>query len=143
MTRFRTIAQAMKARIEEIPELAGKVVVYRRSDIESEFARRMNKTRGKAVVIRLLSAKNVTQGKSSYYAGRFSVTLFTVPLLTQKDAEDADDLMTAIEAKLQGWWPPAVSSNTVMWLQCGEVTYPDDDTFDVTQLTISAPGNLN
>ena len=132
----------MKARLEEIPELAGKVVVYRRSDIESAFARRMNKGRGKAVVIRILSARNVKDGKASYYVGKFSVALFTVPTLTQKDAEDADDLMTAIEAKLQGWWPPAVASNKVMWLQCDSVSYPDDEVFDVTLLTLSAPGNL-
>lgn len=142
MTRFRTIALAMKARLEEIPELAGKVVVYRRSDIESEFSRRMNKSRGKAVVIRLLSARNVKDGKASYYAGRYSVTLFTTPLLTQKDAEDADDLMTAIEAKLQGWWPGGVASNKAMWLQAELVEYPDDDVFDITRLTLSAPGNL-
>jgi len=142
MTRFRTIAQAMQARLEEIPSLAGKVVVYRRSDIESEFTRRMNKARGKAVVIRIISARNAKDGKVSFYAGRYSVTLFTVPLLTQKDAEDADDLMTAIEAKLQGWWPTGVSSNKAMWLQCGDVTYPDDEAYDITQLTVSAPGNL-
>lgn len=142
MTRFRSIAQAMKARLEEIPELVGKVVLYRRSDIESEFGRRMNKTRGKAVVIRILSARNVKEGKASFYAGKFSVTLFTVPLLTQKEAADADDLMTAIEAKLQGWWPDGVSSNKSMWLQGELVEYPDDDVFDITRLTLSAPGNL-
>jgi hypothetical protein len=142
MIRFRTIAQAMQARLEEIPALTGKVVVYRRSDIESEFNRRMNKTRGKAVVIRILSARNMKEGKVSFFAGKFSVTLFTVPTLTQKDAEDADDLMTAIEAKLQGWWPDGVASNKAMWLQCEGVEYPDDDAFDITRLTVSAPGNL-
>lgn len=142
MTRFRTIAQAMKERLEEIPELAGKVVVYRRSSIESEFSRRMSKARGKAVVIRILSARNVKDGKASFYAGTYTVTLFTVPLLTQKDVADADDLATAIEAKLQGWWPGDVSSNKAMWLQCGPIEYPDDDTYDATRITVRAPGNL-
>ena len=142
MTRFRTIAQAIKARLEEIPELAGKVVVYRRSDIESEFEKRMNKTRGKAVVVRLMSSKNVSRSKSSFYTGRYSVALFTVPLLTARDAKDADELMTEMEAKLHGWWPEGVSSNTTMWLHCEGTSYPDDPTYDVAVLTLSAPGNL-
>ena len=132
----------MKARLEEIPELVGKVVVYRRSDIESEFKRRMDKTRGKSVVIRTLTAANVKDGKSSFYAPVYSVTLFLVPLLTQKDVEAADDLTTAIEAKLQGWWPAAVPSNKAMWLQCGPIEFPDDDTYDVVRITVRAPGNL-
>ncbi|WP_193214802.1 hypothetical protein [Luteolibacter marinus] len=142
MTRFRSISQAIKARLEEIPELAGKVVVYRRSDIESEFGKRMAKTRGKAVVVRLMSSKNASRSKSSFYTGRYSVALFTVPLLTAKDVKDADDLMSEMEAKLHGWWPPEVSSNTAMWLHCEGTTYPDDPTYDVAVLSLTAPGNL-
>ncbi|WP_193211350.1 hypothetical protein [Luteolibacter marinus] len=56
MTRFRSIAEAIKARLEEIPEIAGRVIVYRRSDIESEFTKRMNKARGKAVVVRIAAS---------------------------------------------------------------------------------------
>jgi len=143
MTRLRSIAEAMKTRLEEIEELAGKVVVFRKYDIESEFDKRMAKTRGKAVIVRLLGAKNVQKKQSSFYTGTFSVTLFTAPLLTQKDVMDSDDLMTAIEAKLQGWWPTAVASNNVMWLQCDGVSYPEDPNYDVSLLTVQAPGNFN
>lgn len=129
----------MKARIEEIPELAGRVVVYRRADIESEFERRMAKTRGRCVVIRLASAKNESKAKTSAYRGFYGVALFTAPLLTQKDAKDADDLMGEIEAKLQGWWPDDMPSNRAVYLTSEGITFPDDASYDVAVLAIRSP----
>ena len=142
MTRLRTIAEAIKTRLEEVPGLSGKVVVLRRATIDTEFDKRMNKVKGRAVIVRLLGARNIGKAKSSFYVGTFTVSLFTVPLLTQKDVEDVDDLMTAIEGKLQGWWPENVPSNSVMWMNCDGITYPDDRAYDVSVLTVNAPGNL-
>lgn len=138
MSRLRTIAECMKDRLEEIPELAGKVVIYRRSDIESEFQKRMEKAKGKAVVIRLISGKNESQGKAkARFSGSYTVTLFTVPVLTQGDAKDADSLMDEITAKIQGWWPPSVPSNGTIYLQTGALTFPDDADYDVSNLTVT------
>jgi hypothetical protein len=129
----------MKTRLEEIEELEGKVVVYRRSDIESEFEKRMNKSRGKCVVIRTVSAKNESKTDTSQFGGIYSVTLFTVPLLTQKDAKDADDLLAEIEAKLNAWWPNTIPSNLRMKLRSDAITFPDDPAFDVALITFRSP----
>ncbi|QJE95957.1 hypothetical protein [Luteolibacter luteus] len=148
MLRLRTIAHAMKSRLEEIPELQGKVVVFFRANVGTEFEKRMTKTRGRAVIIRLLTGQNTGgKAKTSFYVGNYAVDLFTVPLLTQKDIKDADDLMTEIEEKLQGWWPPEVPSNRSMYITCGSVTFEaatgrDGAVYDVATLTAQAPGNL-
>lgn len=129
----------MQARLEEIPELEGKVVVYRRADIDSEFEKRMNKSRGKCVVIRTVSAKNESKTDASQFGGLYSVTLFTVPLLTQKDAKDADDLLAEIEAKLNAWWPQSIPSNLRMKLKSADITFPEDPSFDIVQITFRSP----
>jgi hypothetical protein len=130
----------MKDRLEEIEELTGKVVVYRRSDIESEFERRMAKTRGKCVVVRSVSAKNESKNDTSQFGGLYSVTLFTVPLLTRDDAKEADDLIAEIEHKLNGWWPDTIPSNFRMKLKSDGITYIEDPEYDVVQLTLRTPG---
>lgn len=148
MLRLRTIARAMKTRLEEIPELQGKVVVFFRANIASEFEKRMSKAKGRAVIIRLPSGKNSGgKSKSSFWTGSYAIDLFTVPLLTQKDVKDADDLMTAIEEKLQGWWPEEVASNRSMWITCDGITFDaatgkDGTVYDLATLTVLAPGNL-
>lgn len=129
----------MKERLEEIEELTGKVVVYRRSDIESEFEKRMNKTRGKCVVIRAVSGKNESKTDASQFGGLFSVTLFTVPLLTRGDAKDADELIAEVEHKLNAWWPDSIPSNLRMRLKSDGLTYIEDPEYDVVQLTFRSP----
>ena len=129
----------MKARLEEIEELAGNVVVFRRADIESEFEKRMAKTRGRCVVIRVISARNESQTDTSQFGGLFSVTRFSSPLLTQADAKDADDLMAEIEHKLNKWWPSSLPSNRRMLLKSSDLTFPEDPDYDVAQLTFRSP----
>jgi len=140
MSRPKTIGFAIVARIEEIPELAGKVIFFRRADIESEFLKRMNKTAGKAVLVRLVGAPNLTPDKqTARYGGSYTVELFTAPTLTAKDAKDADELMQLIADKLHGWWPSEVPSNGLMRCSCGTITFPDDPQFDVAVLPVEAP----
>lgn len=139
MSKLRTLAFLIQDRLEEITELAGNVVVYRRSDIESEFEMRMNKVRGLCVVVRLLSAQNDSGRKTSLFAGSYSITLFTVPVLTQHDAKDSDALMAEIEAKINGWWPASLQFTGTSWLKSGGITYPDDKSYDVSLLTVKSP----
>ena len=144
MSRLRTIAFAMKNRLEEVPELKGKVVVFRRADIESQFETRMGKTRGRCVVIRLIRGKNTSPNKlKARFAGTYTVTLFTVPLLTQKDGEDADDLMQAIIDQLHGWWPDNVPSNGTIWCNTDSLTFPEDPAYDIASLLVEAPRTSN
>ena len=140
MSRLRTLAQAIKVRLEEISELAGNVVVYHRSNVETEFEKRMAKTRGKCAVIRLFRGKNQSRDKvKPRFRGLYSVTLFTVPVLTQKDAKDSDQLMEDIIGKLHGWWPSEVPSNGSIWCDCDSITYPEDSEYDVSVLTVETP----
>jgi hypothetical protein len=140
MSRLRTLAFAIKDRLEEIPELAGNVVVFRRADIETEFEKRMAKAKGRCVVVRLLRGKNASRDKlKPRMAGSYSVTLFSSPLLTQKEAKDSDALMEEIVAKLNGWWPPSVPSNGAIWCSCDTITFPEDADYDVSLLTVEAP----
>ena len=129
----------MKARLEEIAELTGNVVVYRRSDIESQLETRMAKTKGKCVIIRLIKAKNESKSEASFFTGDYTVSLFTVPLLTAEDAKDADDLIAEIEGKLNGWWPDSLASNSRMFLRSGDLAFLDAPEFDITQLTVKSP----
>jgi hypothetical protein len=144
MLQVHTIAEAIKTRLLEIPELKGKVVAFHQPNIDAEVEGRLNKTGGLAVVIRLTSTVNASKSrKSSYYVGRYTVSLWTLKLLSPKDVTRFDALEAAIEAKLQGWWPANVPSNKVMWIQCDGHSYPENPIFHVSSLSISAPGNLN
>lgn len=129
----------MKARLEEIEELAGKVVVYRHYDIESQFETRMAKAGGKCAVIRMISAKNDSKHKKSMFSALITVTLFTVPLLTQSDLKNADALIAEIEGKLNDWWPVSLPSNLVMSLKSGDISFPNDPEYDVTAITFRTP----
>jgi hypothetical protein len=129
----------MKARLEEIEELAGNVVVYRHYDVESQLQTRMAKSAGKCVIIRLISAKNESKAKASQFVGTITVTLFTLPLLTQSDLKNADTLVAEIEAKLNDWWPATLPSNRVMSMKSGDITFPDDPEFDVTSIIFRTP----
>jgi|APGre2960657404_1045060.scaffolds.fasta_scaffold00544_7 hypothetical protein len=130
----------MKARLEDqIPELADRVIVYRRHDIESQFEQRMAKSKGRCVVIRLISAKNTSKADASFYEGNFTVSLFTVPLLTASDTKDADDLLAEIEAALNNWWPTTLKSNTRMKLKSGDITFRDENEFDIAQIIFTSP----
>lgn len=145
MARLRTIAEAMKDRIETIPELAGMVVVFGRGDIESEFEKRMRKARGRCVVIRIYRAKNDgAKRRTGYYRATYTVTLFMAPLLTQKDVKAMEDLEAEIEHKIHGWWPPTVPHNGNARLEVDDITYPDDPDYAVSRLLVmTAPVPLN
>ena len=144
MSRLRTLSLAIKERLEEIPEFAGKVVVFRRYDIESEFERRMAKARGSCVVVRLIRGTNTSRKKlKARFAGLFTVSIFTAPLLTRRDAKSADELIEEVAEKLHGWWPEDVPSNGAIWCECGTITYPEDVDYDVTTITVDAPGSSN
>lgn len=140
MSRLRSIALAIAGRIEEIPELAGKVVVWGRGDLESEFKKRAEQTMGRCVIVRLLDGKNTSKSKTiARMGGSYTVTLFAVPLLTQKDAMDSDALMDAIIDKIHGWWPPSIPSNGIIWCEVDTMDYPDHPSYEVSVLTIKAP----
>lgn len=129
----------MKSRIETIPELSGNVVVYRSKDVESELKKRMAKTKGKCVIIRLITAKNESKTDKSAFIGNYTVTLFTVPLLTAGDAKDADDLLAEIEDKLNNWWPENLKSNTRMSLKTGDIAFREEGDYDIAQIMIKSP----
>lgn len=129
----------MKARLETIPELAGNVVVYRRSDIESQLESRMAKSKGKCVIVRLIAGKNESKSDASFFTGKYTVSLFTVPILSANDAKDADDLLGEIEAKLNKWWPSDLPSNKRMFLKSEDIAFVDAPEFDIVQLTLKSP----
>ena len=140
MSRAKSVGFAIVERLEEIGELKGKVIFFRRSDVESEFNRRMGRAKGKAVIVRLLEEPNLTPGHTAVTRGaKYTVALFTSPTLTAKDAKDADALMKEIDEKLQGWWPEDVPSNRATWLSCGDRTYPEDPDFDIATMSVTFP----
>jgi hypothetical protein len=140
MSRLRSIAVAIAERLEEIPELSGKIVVWGRGDIESEIDKRMLKTGGLCVVVRLISGKQLSKGKTTArMGGSYTVTLLSVPVLTQKDIKDSDALMDSIISALHGWWPDSIPSNGVVWCEAEALSYPDVPQYDVTLLTLNAP----
>lgn len=140
MSRLRSIALAIKDRLEEIESLAGKVVVYHRKNIASEFDARMGKAKGKVVIIRLVSGKNTTRGKLiPRFAGNFTISLVMEPALTKQDAQDEDLIIEAIAAQLHGWWPASIPSNGAIWCDADSITFPDDPDYDVSVLTLQAP----
>jgi hypothetical protein len=138
MSRPKTIGLAIVERLEAIPELEGRVVFFRRKDIESEFAARMAKVGGRAAVVRLVEAPNHAKGKRApRYGGSYSVALFTSPALTKKDAKDADALMDEIVTQLHGWWPEDdVPSNGMTYLAAGTIGFPEDPVFDLAVLPV-------
>lgn len=140
MSRLRTIAFAMKERLEEIEVLSGAVVVYQRKRIASEFETRMKKVQGKCVIIRLINARNQTKTKAKpRFAGNYTVSLFMEPALTKQEAQTADEIMEAIADKLQGWWPDSIPSNGLIWCEADAITFPDDPDYEVGVLAVQAP----
>ena len=137
MARIKQLQHEIKARIEEIPELVGLAVVYKSATVEADFKTRMSKVRGKAAIIRLMSASNQSDTKVSKFACTILVSLFVVPSL--KPGKDCETLMMEIEAKLHGWWPDAVASNTTQFLKSDNVSFPDDAVYDIGVLTIKTP----
>jgi hypothetical protein len=140
MPRLRTIAHAIKERIEEIEELYGSVVVYHRKNIISEFESLMGKAKGKAVIVRLLDARNTSRAKTiARFSGKYTVSLILAPMLSRQDAVEADLLIETIAEKLHGWWPETIPSNGLVWLDVDSITFPDDPDYDVSVLTLQAP----
>ncbi len=141
MSRLRSIALAMKDRIEEIADLKGNVVVYHLKNIESEFDSRMARAKGKAVIIRLLSATNVSRHqRTCRLSGAYTVTLFIHPALTPQDVLEADILMDAIREKIQGWWPADIEpKNDSVWCDIESQAFPEHPVYDCSVFAIQAP----
>lgn len=137
MGRITTLPAAIKARIEEIPELAKQVVVFKSAQVEADFASRMGKVGGKVVVIRVTGGRNEASGKKSAYVCDISVSLFMVPSL--KAAKDCETLITEIDAKLHGWWPDSVPHNTAVFLKSESLSFPENQQFDIAVLTFKTP----
>jgi len=130
----------MKDRIEEIADLEGSVVVYHRKSISSEFETRMSKAKGKAVIVRLLSAKNTSRNQlTCRLSGNYTVTLFIHPALTPQEVLEADTLMDSIREKLQGWWPESTPSAGNVWCDIESQGFPEDPDYDCSVFFIQAP----
>jgi len=140
MSRLRSIALAIRDRIEEIDSLSGSVIVYHRKNIASEFEARMGKAKGKAVIVRLIDGKNTSRNKATpRFSGKYTVSLILDPALTRQDAQDTDLIIEAIAEKLHGWWPESIPSNGLIWCDADTITFPDDPDYDVSVLTLQAP----
>lgn len=140
MSRLNSITHAIKARLEEIPDLAGKVVIFHRKSIKSEFESRMQKAKGMAVIVRLLDADNTSREKvRPRFAGNFTVAVFRAPGLTLKDAEESDALIQSIADQLHGWWPESIPSNGLIWVDVTGITFPEDPDYEIAVLNIEAP----
>lgn len=140
MSRLRSIALAIKDRLEEIDGLSGSVVVYQRKNIAREFEARMGKAKGKVVIIRLLDARNTSRNKATpRFSGKYTISVVIEPALTRQDAQDADLLIETIAEKLHGWWPETIPSNGIIWCDADTITFPEDPDYDVSVLTLQAP----
>lgn len=140
MSRLRSIALAIKDRLEEIDGLIGSVVVYQRKNIAREFEARMGKAKGKVVIIRLLDARNTSRNKATpRFSGKYTISVVIEPALTRQDAQDADLLIETIAEKLHGWWPETIPSNGIIWCDADTITFPEDPDYDVSVLTLQAP----
>lgn len=140
MARLNSISHAIKARLEEIPDLAGKVVIFHRKSIKSEFESRMQKAKGMAVIVRLLDAENTSSEKvKPRFSGSYTVSIFRSPALTAKDAEESDEMIQAIADQLHGWWPESIPSNGLIWVDVTGITFPEDPDYEIAVLNIEAP----
>ena len=144
MFRLNAIAFAIKKRLEESPELKGKVVVLSEIDIESKFRIRMEKMGGACVVVRLLEGKNFSRNKLKVrFAGAYTVTLFMSKFSNQSEVALADRLLEEIPTKIHGWWPDEIPSNGVMYCDIENVKFPEDTPYYVAVLTVYAPRTTN
>ena len=137
MARITTLPAAIKARIEEIPELLKNVFIYKSANVEADFSARMGKVGGKVAIIRVTGGKNEASGKKSAYACVITVSLFMIPTL--KPGKDCETLITEIEAKLHGWWPDSVAHNTAVYLKGETITFPENASYDIAVLSLKTP----
>lgn len=141
MSRLISLSLAIKDRLETIPGLEDCVVVFTRKNIASEFTKRMGTIKGKIVIVRLISARNVSKQKLiARYSGTYSVSLIMEPALTELDAQSTDLIIEAIADSLHGYWPESIPSPTgLFWMEAGDITFPEDPDYQVAVLTVTAP----
>lgn len=140
MSRLLSISYAIKDRLETIPGLEDCVVIYTHKNFESEFNQKMNKVKGKCVLVDLLSARNTSKEKlRARYSGVFAVSLFIEPALNAVDAQATDLIIEAIAASLHGYWPASIPTNGLEFFECGDISFPDNQQYQVALIEVIAP----
>lgn len=146
MGRLVELSDALAARAATISGLEDACVVFRGDNVTSLFGEALRKSKGLAVVVRLVGGKNAPK-KPKNFSGRgtYTVTVFRKSILKPSAATGIDELAELLAAAINGWWPSEVASNGGQWCEVTDIAFPNDDagTFAIARLTIEAPGPSN
>lgn len=104
MSKFLDKSEAIKARLDELPELVNvDVLVDRRKNVQSDFNTAMAKVKGVAVLIFWDGGKNINEdGKKVRLRSSYIITVITKPVLRGKQLT-ADNIIQSISKSLHGW----------------------------------------
>ena len=104
MSAFLDKANAIRARLEAIPELSSiDVLVDHQKDIRSEFKLAMARIKGGVVVIFFDSYTTLEEGvERSLVESEFILQVWTKPII-RKGETAADDIVSEVHKSLQGW----------------------------------------
>jgi hypothetical protein len=106
-------ADALQTHLAAVADLAGiDVVVDRQKNILSEVAKSVAKAKGAAIVIMLDGWADPPEGEATYLRLRYSVSLWTLPVLRSGAIAEAVALGAMVRA-IQGWKPS--STNCSRW----------------------------
>ena len=104
MSKFLDKSDAIKARLDTLPELANvDVLVDRRKNVDSDFKKAMGKVKGAAVLIFWDGGRNINEsGKLVRFRSSYVITVITKPILRGEQLP-ADTIIQAISKSLHGW----------------------------------------
>ena len=108
MSKALNIADAMAARLNALLTLpAGMTLVDRQKDIRAEVAAKVAKAGGAAAVILYEGFSNSSPASSSQLriTRRYTVTIYSKPVLRDATEISADDIVETIARSLHDWEP--------------------------------------
>ncbi|TVP80459.1 MAG: hypothetical protein EA353_03820 [Puniceicoccaceae bacterium] len=107
VTDLLAAADSIAEHLADLPELAGvTLLVDRQKDLENEISQAVAKANGAALLIEPVSGTPTDPGgKTLQFENRYTLSLWSLPLLRQDDAYTASQRIVAVMAAVQHFKP--------------------------------------
>jgi len=115
MSKAIQIAEAMAARLNALATLPDvEAIVWRQKEISSELASKTGKTAGALIVIVYAGFTNPDSSASVHLTvtRRYAVSIFSKPVMRNRTATAADDIVEIAARSLHNWEPDETTTGT-------------------------------
>ena len=143
MSEALGIADAIKAKLETVPTLAGvDVIVDRQKDLAAMVSTAVGKAKGAVILILWTGGTNDDPDASGpRLTTDFEVSVYCTPVI-RKDEAPADDIAEAVAKALHLWTPPGGAGDAYEKMIVRRVTNPPDPKYLVYQIDARLPVQL-